>query len=66
MVGDYRNGVIALRLDYGYQCLEHNGCAFSLISLPFIHVSCYNRYQIKAEYLSYSMVLFLKFSKKKR
>ena len=28
-----------LRLDYGYQRLVHKGCAFSLIFMPFIHVS---------------------------
>ena len=28
-----------LRLDYGYQRLVHKGCAFSLISLPFIPVT---------------------------
>ena len=45
-----------LRLDYGYRRLVHTGCVFSLISLLSIPASRHDIYQIKAEYLSYSMV----------
>ena len=46
-----------LRIRYGYQALLIEGCAFSPISLLFMPVNSHNIYQIKADYLSNSMLL---------
>ena len=43
-----------LRLDYGRQASQ--GCAFSIVSLLFIHVTGSKIYQMNAEYPSYSVV----------
>ena len=46
-----------LRIHYGYQRLALQGYAFSPISLLFMPVTWHDIYQMKAEYLSYPMLL---------